>query len=222
MFLVNDYGRLSVARILAGAVLTGLLVGFGIRFFDERIFLMLRRLDGNFWEIFTMFGAAKFILFLSFAIFLFKIWSTGIFNKKTGDIAKVVVSGQSVWLTVSAGVFTSVLSATGLVFALRILIGRLRPVFFESIGASGFFPLSIEHQFHSMPSSGASASFAALVLLGLFFPGIKRYTWALAILFALSRVIVGAHFPSDVILGAFIGMLIADVTYISFKRASGN
>ena len=48
-------------------------------------------------------------------------------------------------------------------------------------------------------------------MLGLLAPKIKWFTWTLAIVIGLSRICVGAHWPSDVIFGAFIGMLAADV-----------
>jgi membrane-associated phospholipid phosphatase len=39
------------------------------------------------------------------------------------------------------------------------------------------------------------------------FPAARALMWTYAVLIALSRVIVGAHYPSDVIAGAVIGAL---------------
>jgi membrane-associated phospholipid phosphatase len=220
MFLVDNYERLSLPRILIAAVLTSVLILGGIFWFDIPVQQLLRRLDCGFIEFFTMFGATKFILCASFIVFIFKVWSTGIFSKRADQIVKFIMSGRSKILTTSAIVFISTLCAAICTGALKFIIGRYRPVLFETMGATGFEPFSVQDLFHSMPSGHTTATFAALISIGLMFPKIKKYTWTLAILLGLSRIIVGAHYPTDVIFGAFIGMITADVVYLSFKRAN--
>jgi undecaprenyl-diphosphatase len=61
-----------------------------------------------------------------------------------------------------------------------------------------------------MPSGHTALSFAGLVMLGMLMPRFKWLTWTLAILIAVSRVAIGAHWPTDVLLGAFVGMVAAD------------
>jgi undecaprenyl-diphosphatase len=67
-----------------------------------------------------------------------------------------------------------------------------------------------EWAFNSMPSGHAAASFAGLVMIGLLFPKIKWVSWTIAIIAGISRIAIGDHWPSDVLLGAFIGMAAAD------------
>ncbi|MDR0319452.1 MAG: phosphatase PAP2 family protein [Rickettsiales bacterium] len=220
MFLIDDFNRLSLPRILAGAGAVAAFVFLGIWFLDYPLFTVMRYAGGWFWEILAAFGSAKFMLFASFALFLFKMWSTGIWGKNPKDMAWFIMSGRSDFLTVGAGIFSAVFMALLVSLPLKFFIGRLRPVFFESMFSTGFYPMSLGDQFHSLPSGGAAAGFAALVLLGLFFPDIKKYAWALAVLLGVAQIVVGAHFPSDVVLGAFIGMLSADIIYLTFKRAA--
>ncbi|MCL1891794.1 MAG: phosphatase PAP2 family protein [Alphaproteobacteria bacterium] len=94
---------------------------------------------------------------------------------------------------------------------LKFSLGRMRPVFLEELEQVGFYPFTSDWAFNSMPSGHATASFAALVMIGLMFPRFKWATWTLAVIIGVSRVAVGAHFPSDVLLGAFIGMVAADL-----------
>ncbi|MDR2685939.1 MAG: phosphatase PAP2 family protein [Rickettsiales bacterium] len=220
MFLVDDYTRLSAPRLLIGTAAAALLVFLGIEFLDYPLSDLLRNLDGRFWGVFTMFGAANFWLLLAFFTFLFKLWSTGISSKNAGSAARFIINGRSAYLTASAVVLCCVASATIISETLKVLIGRLRPAFYESMNWKGFNNFSFDDAWGSMPSTHASATFAALVAIGLMFPATKKFMWAFACLLGLSRIIVGAHFPSDVLFGAFIGLLVADVVYVSFKRAA--
>lgn len=76
---------------------------------------------------------------------------------------------------------------------------------------TGFFPPSLDWAFNSMPSGHTAVSFAGLVMIGMLLPKYKPLTWGLAVLVGVSRIAVGAHWPSDVLLGAFVGMVVADV-----------
>jgi membrane-associated phospholipid phosphatase len=48
-------------------------------------------------------------------------------------------------------------------------------------------------------------------MIGMLFPKIKWATWTIAIVIGASRVCCGAHWPTDVVLGAFLGMVSADI-----------
>jgi undecaprenyl-diphosphatase len=56
-----------------------------------------------------------------------------------------------------------------------------------------------------MPSGHTTTAFAALVAIGAIFPQARALMWIYAVLIALSRVVVTAHHPSDVIAGAVLG-----------------
>lgn len=72
---------------------------------------------------------------------------------------------------------------------------------------------------YSFPSGHAATAFAAAWILAARFP---RWRWpllALASLVALSRVVLGAHWPSDIAAGALIGITVG-ITLVWAARLS--
>lgn len=114
--------------------------------------------------------------------------------------------------TYSLYIFSSVFFASIVAALLKVLFGRARPIFFEALDMIGFYPFSFDWAFNSFPSGHTVAAFSGLVMIGLLKPTIKQYTWAIAIVVGLSRICVGAHWSTDVLVGAFIGMVVADFT----------
>jgi membrane-associated phospholipid phosphatase len=82
------------------------------------------------------------------------------------------------------------------------LIGRVRP---SAIGPFAYEPFSWRPEYASFPSGHATTAFAALVAFGIIFPRLRPVLWIYAVLIAASRVMVSAHYPSDVIAGAAFG-----------------
>ena len=92
---------------------------------------------------------------------------------------------------------------TGLVDSIiKRLIGRVRP---SVLGPLAFEPFSWRPEYASFPSGHATNVFATLVAVGLVFPRARPLLWVYALTIAASRVIVSAHFLSDVIAGAAFG-----------------
>jgi undecaprenyl-diphosphatase len=108
-------------------------------------------------------------------------------------------------LAVRLGFVFIAVGLPGLVFTiLKRWIGRFRP---SQYGPLAFDPFSWRSEYASLPSGHTVTAFAALVALGMLFPRARPALWAYALLIGLSRVIVAAHYPSDVIAGAAAGAL---------------
>ena len=91
-----------------------------------------------------------------------------------------------------------------LYFSLKNSIKRNRP----PMAIPGFKSLITASDEFSFPSGHTSAAFLAVTTLVLFFPysGFHiLYLWALSV--ALSRVVLGVHFPLDTLAGASLGSL---------------
>jgi membrane-associated phospholipid phosphatase len=101
-------------------------------------------------------------------------------------------------------------SAAGLLGEiLKILVRRDRPSVAD--GAYAFRAWS-DHPFSSsgfgMPSSHSLIAFSGATALAVLFPRATPIWYALAIGCAITRLLAGAHFLSDVIAGAIIGVVV--------------
>ena len=85
------------------------------------------------------------------------------------------------------------------------LVGRARPQFLDMVGPFHFDVFAIKASFASFPSGHTVTAFATAVAVAWFVP---RWRWPLllvALAVAVSRVAIGAHYPSDVLAGAILG-----------------
>jgi membrane-associated phospholipid phosphatase len=89
-----------------------------------------------------------------------------------------------------------------LVTIVKRWIGRVRP---SAQGPFAYEPFSWRPEYASLPSGHTTTAFAALVAIGAIFPRARAFLWGYALLIALSRIVVTAHYSSDVIAGAAVG-----------------
>lgn len=224
MFLSKD-NKIKWKLLGAASVIVLAILMLGIFWFDEPLYLMLRPLDCKLFRFFDWVLDTKIWLALTgafvFVMYIKKSLKQGL--KYRNDKHKISSSAfladgvHKVKNSYIFFMFCSVLTASVVTSIMKVVLGRARPIFFEALDMTGFYPFSFDWAFNSMPSGHTSASFAALVMLGLLAPKYKCLTWSLAILIGISRVAVGAHWPTDVVLGAFIGMVAADFVKAFFK-----
>jgi undecaprenyl-diphosphatase len=100
--------------------------------------------------------------------------------------------------------------APGLVLTIvKRLIGRGRPLVEGSADPFLYHPLSWNVEYAGLPSGHAANAFAAAVAMGALWPRTRPFMWIYATVIALTRVALTAHFPSDVLAGAFAGIAAA-------------
>jgi undecaprenyl-diphosphatase len=85
------------------------------------------------------------------------------------------------------------------------LIGRSRPFVGGEADPFLFAPFGWRVEFASLPSGHATTAFAAAVAVGALWPRTRVPMWTYALAIAVSRVVLTAHHPSDVLAGALVG-----------------
>lgn len=88
---------------------------------------------------------------------------------------------------------------------LKIMIGRARPRHFDELGPMTFDPPGLSSSFQGFPSGHSATAGALAIILILLIPRLK-WTWiGLTAWIAISRVVVGSHYPADIVAGFAYG-----------------
>ena len=85
------------------------------------------------------------------------------------------------------------------------MIGRARPTVGGHDDPFHYMPFIWRPEYASMPSGHATTAVAAAVAIGAIWPRTRWVMWLYALIIILSRVVVLAHHPSDVIAGGLVG-----------------
>ena len=115
-------------------------------------------------------------------------------------------AGRRLWAWRCLFVFVSIAASGIAVILIKPIAARCRPMLLINQGAYGFrfFELS-GYDLASFPSGHACTIGALCSALYLFFPRWGLPLIALAVAVAASRVLVLAHYPSDVLVGLYLG-----------------
>jgi len=111
-------------------------------------------------------------------------------------------------IAVRLGFLLLAIGLPGLFFSIaKRLIGRARPLVEGSTGPFSYRPLGWSVEYASLPSGHSIDAFAAATAIGALWPWTRPFMWTYAVVIALSRVVLTAHFPSDVMAGAVVGVV---------------
>ena len=186
-------------RLVIGALAGGALVAFTMLVFDAPGVAFAKSLPlwvvETFNEI-TDFGKSGwFLIPIGGLIGLAAILCT----PAAGRITTLVLTSLIVRL---GYVFLAIALPSLFVTIVKRLIGRVRP---SELGPYAYVPWSWKPAFASMPSGHATTAAAAAIAIGALWPKARAPMWIYAALIMASRVIIEAHYVSDVIAAAFVG-----------------
>jgi undecaprenyl-diphosphatase len=183
------------------AILAALAVVASMFFVDEWAYRLALGLPmwmvDAFYEI-TDFGRSGWVLVPTGALIalIALVASPALDHVTRGVLAMIVTRVGFVFLAVGIpGLFVSIV---------KRFIGRVRP---SPAGPFAYEPFHWRPDFASLPSGHTTTAFATLVAVGALFPRARPFLWGFALLIAVSRIAVNAHFVSDVLAGAAVGAL---------------
>ncbi len=168
---------------------------------DESIALAMRQTPDFIRTLFsqiTKLGTSGWIFLLSALVAGGALAFTGQFRKRI-DVGLKVLAARATFIFVlnaGSGLFSQFL---------KHVFGRARPKLLDIVGPFHFDAFSVNAASTSFPSGHAITAFATCVALACFVPAWRKAFFGIAVLVGLSRIIIGAHFPSDVLAGAAIG-----------------
>ncbi len=149
-------------------------------------------------EQITDFGKSGWVLWPLGVLFL----ALAALPSATTRISQAVMAA----LMVRVGFVFLAVGAPGLfVTTVKRMIGRARPMVEGGPHPFDFKPFIWQAAYAGMPSGHATTAFSVLVALGTLWPRARTVLWIYALAIVVSRVVVSAHYPSDVLAGAVVG-----------------
>jgi undecaprenyl-diphosphatase len=186
-------------RLRVGVIGALIAVALSMGWLDEVAIRAVAQLPSSIvdgYNIITDYGRSSWFLWPSGIAVLLLAIATTLTARRMSQLvlAAIAVRFGFIFLAVGLpGLFVTVI---------KRWIGRVRP---SELGPFAYHPLSWDSAYASLPSGHSAAAFSALVAIGAIFPRARPVLWIYAITIAMSRVIVEAHFPSDVLAGAVVG-----------------
>lgn len=114
--------------------------------------------------------------------------------------------------------FVTIGATSALVHLVKLIVGRARPELFAELGAYSLTPFAHDNLYASFPSGHSAAVGAFFGAFSMLVPRLRPLFLVGALAIGVSRVIVGAHYPSDVAAGLLLGLWTAIAIAFVFAR----
>ncbi len=195
---------MSSKKLAYISILVAILALISFIFFDQRVVEYFYSIKGGevyqFFRYVTKLGQSEYLLIPAIFIFLY-------FRKKNRT------------LSLKAGfIFSSIALSGVIVNIIKPTIGRVRPNIYFEKGESGFNFFTISHDFTSFPSGHSATAFALSVTLALLYKQYKYLLIFIACMVAISRVVIIRHYPSDILIGSLIGVVVSIMLYEKYFK----
>ena len=104
-------------------------------------------------------------------------------------------------------IFCSVVFSVLVAEVLKFVIGRGRPFVGGKANVFNFVPFNGTEAYYSLPSAHAVTAFALAFAVSALWPRLRVLMFTYAVVIALTRLVLLAHHPSDVVAGALVGIV---------------
>ncbi|WP_409188869.1 phosphatase PAP2 family protein [Bradyrhizobium sp. RDM4] len=193
--------RHSLWLSVAGAALViALMLAFDL----TEIELMPARGTPGLWpiRILTDFGKDEYVLVvLAAALVIVALVAAGLHGTRRAVLLGLGTRLQFLFLSVAVAVFTAEI--------LKLAIGRGRPFVGGKANPFNFVPFQGTEAYFSLPSAHAVTAFALAFAVSALWPRLRVFMFTYAIVILLTRLVLLAHHPSDVVAGALVGIVSA-------------
>ncbi len=112
-------------------------------------------------------------------------------------------------ITYSLAFITSLMLGSAILHMIKLVLGRRRPRDDMEMQLYGFMPFAFNLEYNSFPSGHALTICCVAVIFTCVWPFLWPLWFAIAAILAVTRALLTAHFISDVLIGAGIGLIAA-------------
>jgi len=147
----------------------------------------------------TSFGLSDWILLPTLPVFLLSMLACRLIPSRQGKRAAYELG------LVSGFTFLAVAIPGLLAAILKRLFGRGRPEVFDLVGPFDFQRVFNDWTYQSFPSGHSTTAMAVALVAGFIAPRYFSLLFIIAVMTGISRVVVGDHYPSDVLAGFALG-----------------
>jgi len=196
--------RRRTARIALAATTAVAVIGVSIALVDRPLALYFHARDADLRSLFDLTSrlGLSYGYLIAFGLAFVALHWGGALSR-----LRRFAHSMRAFSAVPAFLFLSIATSGVVVDLLKVIFGRPRPKLLFSAGTYDFSWLGLRPDRWSFPS-GHSATIAALMTaLWLVWPQHVLFYGLIAMVVALSRVVVGAHYLSDILAGALIAIV---------------